>query len=80
MTKAMPKLPPMFSVASSSISHVGFADGTLFVRFAKGRAYSYPGVSADQYKALREAKSIGKHLQVEILRNVEGQLVKEGDD
>lgn len=78
MTKALP-LPAMFSVQSSSISHVGFADGVLFVRFAKGRAYSYSGVTAEQYKALREAKSIGKHLQVEVLQHISGNLIPEDE-
>jgi hypothetical protein len=79
MIKAAVKIPPLFKVKSSSIAEVGHANGELFVRFAKGRLYRYPGVSLEQFAKLRKAESVGKHLQVHILAHHTGTLVPEPD-
>lgn len=38
----------------------------LHVRFHNGQAYTYHGVSADQFNQLLTAKSIGKHFSLNI--------------
>lgn len=73
------KIPPLLDMKSSSISQIGYADGQLYVRFAKGKLYRYAGVSSEQFAALRTAESVGKHLQTHILAKHEGQLVPEAD-
>lgn len=79
MTKAVPKIPQLLRMKSSSVAELGYADGHLFVRFAGGSLYRYPGVSAEQFAAVRTAKSVGKALQVEILAKHTGTLVPEAD-
>lgn len=73
------KIPPLFRVKSSSISEIGHADGALFVRFAAGSLYRYPGVSLDTYNAVRNAKSVGRALQLDVLAKHTGTLVPEAD-
>lgn len=76
---AAPKLPPLFRVKSSSISEIGHADGAMFVRFAAGSLYRYPGVSLDTYNSVRNAKSVGRQLQLDVLAKHQGTLVPETD-
>lgn len=70
--KPAAKLPAMLEVESSSISHVGYDGGALFVTFKRGATYRYEGVKPEEYADLRKAESIGKHLQVNILRHYTG--------
>jgi hypothetical protein len=51
-------------VKSSNIKAVGHdpATNTLTVEFIGGDRYDYPGVTAEQHKALMAAPSIGQHL------------------
>ena len=79
MKKAATHIPPMMRVKSSSIAEVGFSNGTMFVRFAAGRLYRYPGVTQDRFNTVRNAKSVGRALQLEVLANHEGFLVSEPD-
>jgi len=53
-------------VTSSSISRIGYEDGTLEVVFANGGHYSYEGVKPEEFEALRTAKSIGGHFAANI--------------
>lgn len=71
------KVPPMTAMRSNSISDVGYDGKQLFVRFKHGSLYRYPGVSLEQYKALRNAESVGHHLQTQILRHHNGYVVPE---
>jgi hypothetical protein len=71
----IPKLNPVKSNAIGAIGHD--ASGNLFVRYKGGGLYRYPGVTLDQYNELRKAESVGKHLQVNILRHCTGELVQE---
>lgn len=71
------KKPPMLAVKSSSIKEIGHDGKDLFVTFIRGSTYRYPGVTGDEYSALRTAESIGKHLQVHVMRHKTGSLVPE---
>lgn len=79
MTKTAAKIPALMRVKSSSIAEVGYADGHLFVRFVAGSLYKYPGVTAEQYAKVRNAQSVGRVLQIEILAKHTGALVPEAD-
>ena len=65
----------MQEVKSQMLSHVGYNEATqvLSVRFHNGKTYNYPGVSADEHKALMAAESIGKHFAVNIKNRFVGQ-------
>lgn len=77
MTSTKPTIPPLLAVTSSAVTHVGHADGALFLRFKGGKLYRYQGVSTEQYAALGSAKSLGLHLKQAIFPQHEGELVKE---
>lgn len=49
-------------VVSSNISSIAFDKGVMHVTFLNGGLYEYQGVTASQFSELREADSIGKHL------------------
>lgn len=51
------------SVKSSNIKAVGHdaTHNVMEVEFLNGRIHHYPGVTADQHKALLKAHSIGRH-------------------
>jgi len=53
-------------VASSDISSIGYAEGTLEIRFHSGGTYQYFGVSEDVYHALMTAVSHGSYFQKHI--------------
>lgn len=55
-----PKHPtiPMAAVKSSQIESIGHQGDTLAVKFKSGGVYHYPGVTAGDYNALRNAESI----------------------
>ncbi len=55
-------------VKSSYIDSIGYDDGILEVAYKDGKVYKYDGVSADLYKSVMGAESIGKTLQENILR------------
>lgn len=75
-----PKAPPkvtMHPIISTSVSHVGLDGDTLHVTFkGTGKTYTYPGVSQDQFQKLRQAKSVGAHLNASIMPGRTGKLVK----
>jgi hypothetical protein len=79
VSKTPPKIPQLLRMKSSSIAEIGYADNQLFVRFAAGKLYRYAGVTPEQFAAVRNAKSVGKALQVEVLAKHDGQLVLEAD-
>lgn len=56
------------SVESSSIAGIAHEPetSTLRVKFQSGEVYHYDGVSADQFDAFVNAKSIGRHFHGEI--------------
>lgn len=67
----------MHPIISTSVSHVGHDGDTLHVTFkGTNKTYTYPGVSQDQFNALRQAKSVGKHLNASIMPGRTGKLVK----
>lgn len=52
----------MKEVKSSNISHIGWKDGTLSVRFKSGdKVYDYAGVTEAEWKAFENAESHGSH-------------------
>lgn len=53
-------------VVSSTIERIGYQDGTLYVQFKSGVAYSYEGTPYDIYQMLEKAESVGStfHRQV----------------
>lgn len=48
-------------VESSQIESVAWDSDTLFIRFHGGNVYSYEDVEEEEYKALLNAESVGKH-------------------
>lgn len=64
-------------VKSSSIAAIGHLDGAMYIKFVRGALYRYEGVPVDVYKAAFKAESVGKHLQVEIMRKYSGIVVPE---
>jgi hypothetical protein len=57
-----PKAPTfaMLKVKSSQIESIGYADGTLAIKFAGGGTYHYEGVSAGLFAEMQKAESVGK--------------------
>ena len=53
-------MPNMIPVSSSNLAAVGYADGTLFIRFHSGGLYAYSNVPEHIYQALMSAPSHGK--------------------
>lgn len=49
-------------VSSSNVSHVGFENGVIGVRFKNGSEYNYHGFTQHDHSALLHAESIGRHL------------------
>jgi hypothetical protein len=49
-------------VTSSNIDSIAYKMGVLHVRFKNGGLYEYLGVSPEQFMSLKEAESVGKHL------------------
>lgn len=49
-------------VSSSNIATVGFSEGVMEVRFKNGGLYRYEGVTLEQFVALKNAESVGRHL------------------
>ena len=58
-------------VSSSNIRSIGYEASslTLEVEFKSGSVYQYMGVPQNEYEALMNAASIGRHLN----RNIKGQ-------
>jgi len=63
----------MKPVASSNISHIGYADGALTVRFHSGNEYTYHGVTPQEHDELMAADSKGKHLNEHIKSKYDGK-------
>lgn len=70
-------IPALTRVKSSSIAEVGHEDDTMYVRFAAGSLYRFPGISAKQYQDALAAKSIGSHVSNFIIQKVKGIPVRE---
>ena len=51
----------MKAVKSSNISHIGFENGTLKVRFSSGSEYHYADVPAHLHNEFMSAESKGKY-------------------
>jgi hypothetical protein len=69
MTKNAKQTPALHKVESSQIAAIGHdnATNTLHVQFKSGGpTYSYAGVSAEKFAALKGAKSIGSHFAAHI--------------
>lgn len=81
--KPAPKSPTgvpgliLSDVKSSSIAAIGHLDGSLYIKFVRGALYRYEGVPAPLFKLAREAESVGKFLQVEVMRKYSGIVVPE---
>lgn len=54
------------TVSSSTVEKIAYMAGDLYVQFRSGKAYRYIAVPEAQVIALRNAKSIGAHLNAEI--------------
>lgn len=56
----------MHEVKSSNIAKLGYdqESKTLYVKFLSGVTWSYAEVPEEEYKALSEAESVGKHFAV----------------
>ena len=67
--------PKMFSVVSSNIDSVGYADGKLFVEFKSGKTYSYPATESE-VNTLKKAESIGSHFSRDF-RGREATLIED---
>lgn len=59
-------------VVSSNIDSIGFEHGILQVKFKNGSIYEYHDVTLNQFVALKNAPSVGKHL---ISMGIEGKKV-----
>lgn len=53
-------------VESSNVQVVGHDGTDLYVRFINGTEYKYEGVSEEEFIKLRDAASVGKHLNAYI--------------
>lgn len=69
-------------VESSNIESIAHdpALGDLHVKFKNGGHYAYPGVSADQFEALKSAESVGKHFHQNIRSNFTGKRLDDKDE
>jgi len=58
----------MKEVKSSNISHIGYEDGKLLVKFKSSpdKVYEYPGVTEAEHHAFVNADSIGSHFAAHI--------------
>lgn len=79
MTATIRTIPPLVAVKSQSIAEIGHDGDNLYVRFKHGSLYKYAGVGQAAYNELRKAESVGRHLQLHILRHHEGVVVTEKD-
>lgn len=65
-------------VESSNIETVAFDGKNAFVQFKNGSLYSYADVGKGEYEALRDAKSVGKHLNTRIKGTFDFSKVENG--
>lgn len=75
--KLQRNVPPLIKVRSQSIEEIGHDGDNLYVRFKHGHLYKYAGVGQAAYNQLRKAESVGKHLQIHIMRHHTGIVVTE---
>lgn len=56
---------------SSSIEHVDWHDehNRMEIKFASGAVYHYPNCSKDDYEALKQAASPGKHFHSQLRKH-----------
>ncbi len=62
-----------FPVRSSLITSIAHDGATLEVVFLNGQKYRYKGVTADDFAAFRDAKSVGRHFG----ENIRGRFAHE---
>lgn len=75
---AAPKgIPAMERVKSSSIAEIGHDGQHLFLRYAAGNLYRFKDITVEQYNTMRNAKSIGQHVNAFIIPKAKGVLVRE---
>lgn len=57
-------IPTMYSVQSSMLQSIGFNtnEQAIYVRFNNGKTYRYLEATQSDFEALRDAESVGKHL------------------
>lgn len=68
----------MTPIESSMFSHIGYADGTLAVRYRSGgKLFHHEGVPVDVWEALLAAESFGKAFHALVKRAYPGVEVKE---
>lgn len=53
----------MFKVRSSNVSHIGYENGTLAVRFMNGSEYHYDGIKPEVFDEMRATDSPGSYLR-----------------
>jgi hypothetical protein len=76
MTMAAHKMAMQHVSGSSSVKAIGHHGDALHVTFTSGKTYVYPNVTAQQFDALRSAKSVGKHLNANIMPGRTATLLK----
>lgn len=65
-------------VESSNLSKVRYKKGTLEIKFKRGGQYKYSKVPKEEYQALLQADSKGKHFNQHIKGVYDFQKVPEG--
>lgn len=54
------------AVESSMITHAGYSETTMFLRFKSGKEYAYPNMPKKIYDDMMVAESIGKYFSQHI--------------
>lgn len=62
---------PWISVTSSNIEAISLDNDVLKVRFHTGREYHYENVTADMFREIRDAASVGRTFNALIKSNPE---------
>lgn len=66
-------------VKSSNVKAVGYATGSLLVRFGSGAIYRYKGVPQSVYDGLMAAESKGKFMSAEVYGRFEYAKITEAE-
>ena len=53
-------------VASTLISHIGYADSTLRIWFKSGDTFDYEGVPEHVFDEMRDSDSVGKYFHANV--------------
>lgn len=67
-------------VASSNISDIDYAGGTLTVTFKSGHIWEYSGVPVEVWDEFRKAESVGSYFHKNIKGQYSGKDVTPKDD